>query len=157
MLLGILQFRCAPNTGVDKHQPLIGIPSFLPSVEAPPSYYFASLREIGPATGCSSVQGSSIDSSLGASSASATWKLGSGVAGVSGATIGSAISDALGSGAYGRVSTSSSTCTGGQYTLLPNNDAFAEVQLGPLLGKGSFGRVYRGEGSGILVVLGVLC
>lgn len=30
------------------------------------------------------------------------------------------------------------------FSLVPNNDAFTDIKLGPLLGKGAFGRVYRG-------------
>lgn len=61
-----------------------------------------------------------------------------------GQSIGSAVSGALSSGMFAYRGPSSDGA--GPGALLPEDEAFSDIKLGSLLGKGSFGRVYRGAG-----------
>lgn len=135
---GLVEFRFAPNTGVDEHMQLIGIPNFLPDAAEPPSYYFALLRELGPAAAAPPG---------GAPPSPAPPRRPSVDAGAAPPALAPAASgpfaSRLGTGDSGS-GTASSNYLGDAYKLLPNNDVFADIRLGPLLGKGSFGRVYRG-------------
>jgi hypothetical protein len=121
--VGSLHFRFAQHAGVDGSTPLIGIPNFLPSTGAPPAFYFATLREAGPAP--PPLRPSLERARLLAASGGG----GSGSALGSAGTIAEAVS---GSGA------------GACYRMLEDEGAYADIRLGPLLGRGSFGRVYRG-------------
>jgi hypothetical protein len=119
------QFRCAANTGLDNNMLPIGIPNFLPNEDGSNearSFYFATLRDISRA------------SSL------AQDPAGSGSAAAGGGS---------GTGNKQRREGGGSTSRGVHFNLMAaNQEAMPDIKLGPLLGKGAFGRVYRGKGLG---------
>jgi hypothetical protein len=132
------QFRCAANTGIDNNMLPIGIPNFLPNEgDEARCFYFATLRELprrkqpdGRAGGGSQMgrqqSGNSSGGLADGSSSSSGRK---------------AAHDGGGSAQqYGG---------GAQFSLMASgHDPMPDIKLGPLLGKGAFGRVYRGEGCG---------
>ena len=127
------QFRCAANTGLDSNTLPIGIPNFLPSEEAGArSFYFATLRDAAPA--CSSEHSSRTEPALGSSSSS---------------TAATSARPPRREGSASR---------GVQFSLLctSNQDPMPDIKLGPLLGKGAFGRVYRATWQGQLVAVKII-
>lgn len=135
LMLGMLEFRFSHNTGVDHNMQLIGVPNFLPSSSEPLNFYFATLKELGPASDGSTTGGLTRPASTLGSAASA---------GVVATKVGA-------SSGY-----SSSSTAGAAYRMMPNNEASTEVRLGPLLGKGAFGRVFRGMWNGAQVAIKII-
>eukprot|EP00879_Flechtneria_rotunda_P009419 GHRR01009861.1.p1 GENE.GHRR01009861.1~~GHRR01009861.1.p1 ORF type:complete len:626 (+),score=158.82 GHRR01009861.1:171-2048(+) len=104
------QFRCAANTGLDKHMPLIAIPNFLPNThDSSHSFYFTTLKELP-----------------------------------------------MGLTSNGSQSLPMGTQSMAPFSLMAGNEPFADIKLGPLLGKGAFGRVYRGTWNGKMVAVKVI-
>jgi hypothetical protein len=118
------QFRCAANTGLDSHMLLIGIPNFLPNVgEGARSFYFVTLRDAPrPSKPAHSTPSTQLQrEASGASSGTASS------------------SSAL------RPPPRRDSMRGAQFSLLATDqDPMPDIKLGPLLGKGAFGRVVRG-------------
>jgi hypothetical protein len=134
--VGVLHFRFAQHAGVDGSTPLIGIPNFLPSTGEAPAFYFATLRELGPAPPPPRPSGERARGAAAAGgSSSGSWPRGEGGS----ASAVSSSTAAIMSGVL-----SSSGAGGAFYELLEDSGAYADIRLGPLLGRGSFGRVYRG-------------
>lgn len=117
-------FRCAANTGLDNNMLPIGIPNFLPNEDdGARSFYFATLREVPSVTGRPSLQLQREPSD-------------------------SSMAGAGGSGGAGVRRRDGAAQRGAQFSLMAtNHDPMPDIKLGPLLGKGAFGRVYRGEGA----------
>lgn len=115
------QFRCAANTGLDSHMLLIGIPNFLPNVGegASRSFYFVTLRDVpSPSTPSMQLQREASGASSGTVSSNSASRPPPRDAAVQ---------------------------RGTQFSLLaPDQDPMPDIKLGPLLGKGAFGRVVRG-------------
>ncbi len=148
LMTGMIQFRFAQNTGIDSKMPLIGIPNFLPSTDDAPHYYFAMLKELGPAPR----QPQQLQLTRGSRDAASAAADG-GPSRSSFEATGSANSETLSSAA---VMGGSVSAAGGCCQLLPNNDAFDDISLGQLIGKGSFGRVYRAKWNGMTVAVKVV-
>lgn len=123
------QFRCAANTGLDNNMLPIGIPNFLPNEDGSNearSFYFATLREV--------------PQSISRASSLAQDPAGSGSAAAGGGS---------GTGNKQRREGGGSASRGVHFNLMATNqEAMPDIKLGPLLGKGAFGRVYRGKGLG---------
>jgi len=131
------QFRCAANTGLDNNMLPIGIPNFLPNEAAGArSFYFATLRQAAKPCGSLQLQPQSSDALE------------------SGSTSGNGVS-----GSGGNRQRRECAPRGAQFSLMAtNHDPMPDIKLGPLLGKGAFGRVYRGEwGSPLACGCGVHC
>lgn len=127
-LFATATFRCAANTGLDQHMPLIGIPNFLPSIsDSSRSFYFVSVK---PHT--SSSFASSTDISLSKS----------------GSMSGSLLQQ--------QAPVKRRPIRQPSFHLMSTSEPFSDVKLGPMLGKGAFGRVFRGSWSGKLVAVKVI-
>jgi hypothetical protein len=116
-------FRCAANTGLDNNMLPIGIPNFLPNEDdGARSFYFATLRDVPSVSGRPSLQLQREPSDS------------------------SSAAGAAGNGAAVRQRRDGGAQRGAQFSLMATNtDPMPDIKLGPLLGKGAFGRVYRGE------------
>jgi hypothetical protein len=119
------QFRCAATTGLDQHMPLIGIPNFLPNTaEGNRAFYFVALKPMLPQQ--AQQQQLQVSNSGSAHSGS------------------TASSGAAGSAAALRRPVRKMA----SFSLMATDAPFQDIKLGPLLGKGAFGRVYRGVRQG---------
>ena len=124
-----LQFRSANSSTVDSSTPHIAVPATMGSmapVEGGPTYYYATITKAAAAA----------VSSTPPSSAAVAGRRGS-----DSRTSASASGNVLLSG-----SAIDSCGSLGVFTLVDDGAAaFEDVTLGPMLGYGSYGRVYRGE------------
>lgn len=122
------QFRCAANTGIDNNMLPIGIPNFLPNEgDGARCFYFATLRELPRRKGQTGAQ---VARQPSGSSSSALLDGNSSRKQQQGHEVGQ-LQQGGGSGA--------------QFSLMAStHDPMPDIKLGPLLGKGAFGRVYRG-------------
>ena len=126
-----LQFRSANSSTIDSFMPQVAVPATMgsaPPAEGDPTYYYATIVTTTPAAGAVPVP----PSPSAAAAAAATVRRTS--ASISGSNIDS------GANSCGSL---------GVFTLVDDNAAaFEDVTLGPMLGYGSYGRVYRGEAGG---------
>jgi hypothetical protein len=126
------QFRCAATTGLDQHMPLIGIPNFLPNTaEGNRAFYFVALKPVLPQQPQQQQQQLQ-QSQLQVNNSSSAH---------SGST---ASSGAAGNAAASRRPVRKMA----SFSLMATDGPFQDIKLGPLLGKGAFGRVYRGTWRG---------
>ena len=126
-----LQFRSANSSTIDSFMPQVAVPATMgsaPPAEGDPTYYYATIVTTTPAAGAVPVP---TPPSPSAASAAAVRRTS---ASISGSNIDS------GANSCGSL---------GVFTLVDDNAAaFEDVTLGPMLGYGSYGRVYRGEAGG---------
>lgn len=129
------QFRCAANTGLDNNMLPIGIPNFLPNEAAGArSFYFATLRQAAKPCGSLQLQPQSSDALE------------------SGSTSGNGVS-----GSGGNRQRRECAPRGAQFSLMAtNHDPMPDIKLGPLLGKGAFGRVYRATWQSRMVAVKII-
>jgi hypothetical protein len=121
------EFRCAATTGLDQHMPLIGIPNFLPNTaEGNRAFYFVALKPVVP-----QLTSSNRANSTGSENSSGTAAAAAG----SGASVGNAAAAAAARRPVRKMAS---------FSLMTPDGPFQDIKLGPLLGKGAFGRVYRG-------------
>lgn len=116
------QFRCSANTSLDNNMLPIGIPNCLRNEDnsgSSTAFYFATLRQ-APALPHSNISSSSKPSSS--------------------QQFGSDASNPGNSGNKGRSKTTT------LFSIMAGmTEPFTDVKLGALLGRGAFGRVFRGE------------
>jgi hypothetical protein len=125
------QFRCAATTGLDQHMPLIGIPNFLPNTaEGNRAFYFVALKPVLPQQPQQQQQ--------------QQLQLQLQVNNNSSAHSGSTASSGAGNAAASRRPVRKMA----SFSLMATDGPFQDIKLGPLLGKGAFGRVYRGTWRG---------
>jgi hypothetical protein len=122
------QFRCAATTGLDQHMPLIGIPNFLPNTaEGNRAFYFVALKPVVPQRSQQQLQQAQQNSNSGSAHSGSV-----------------ASGSAAGSAAAPRRPVRKMA----SFSLMATDGPFQDIKLGPLLGKGAFGRVYRGGAQG---------
>ena len=146
----LLQFRSADNSTLDSHMPRIAVPAQVGKEgahEGGPVYYWATVRTAATAaTGQSSV----LPPPVGAAGTGAAVLAAKAVHGSTTSNAVTSASNVLDGRPSGHSSGAvySATSNLKLFALVDDNAAaFGDVVLGPMLGYGSFGRVYRGVGS----------
>ena len=128
----MLQFRSADNSTLDTFMPRIAVPAQVDkeaTSEGAPSYYYATMV---PAAG---------PAAPGASGTGAAVLAAKAIQGSNSSNLIDGRSSGTSSGAVYSASTNMKL-----FALVDDNSAaFGDVILGPMLGYGSYGRVYRGE------------
>eukprot|EP00882_Tetradesmus_deserticola_P000798 GHRQ01000869.1.p1 GENE.GHRQ01000869.1~~GHRQ01000869.1.p1 ORF type:complete len:829 (+),score=338.09 GHRQ01000869.1:201-2489(+) len=128
------EFRCAATTGLDQHMPLIGIPNFLPNTtEGNRSFYFVALKPM--------VAQQPPHKQLGQLNNSGGTQISSS------ASSGADAKDGAVRRPVRRMAS---------FSLMETDAPFQDIKLGSLLGKGAFGRVYRGTWNSKMVAVKVL-